>query len=554
MVSLSEKASTFAREMKKLLYIFIFILTFNSIAQNFPYKISIDSIHIPELGGLQSFAVGQHNGKWLLVGGRLDGLHRRQPFASFDLAGHNNQLVVVDPVSRQKWTRNMLELDTLVREQLSSSNMQFVQKDNILYLIGGYGICKEKDDHISFPYLTTIDLEKTINAIIKSEPIKPYIHQQEDEHFAVTGGQLFVFGEELALVGGHRFDGRYHPMNGPTFVQEYKNGVTFFEVNQKAEKLNILNIRELHNEALMHRRDFNVQELQLPNGDLGLIAFSGVFQKEENIPYLNAVLIQKDTMIEIPNFAQYYNHYHCANLSFVDYEQQASFHLFMGGIAQYYDSIGMLVADNEVPFTSTISIVVRDTNKRLKEYLLPIKMPGYLGAASEFIINPELPLVHGEIINLNKLQGDSVLLGYIYGGINSSAANIFWINTGVESIASQMIYPVYLVKGQQEMKLNVQSEEGTQLQVFPKPLAKEIVFSFNLRNPKYPVQTVLMDKKGEIVAVKKWKKVKLGPNTFHWKVRAIKKHVGGNVGEYTFRLVRGDLEWGYKDDQIMLVR
>jgi hypothetical protein len=30
------------------------------------------------LGGLQSFAYGHHDGKWLIIGGRKDGLRRRQ--------------------------------------------------------------------------------------------------------------------------------------------------------------------------------------------------------------------------------------------------------------------------------------------------------------------------------------------------------------------------------------------------------------------------------------------------------------------------------------------
>ncbi|MDD3665963.1 MAG: hypothetical protein PHQ65_11910, partial [Bacteroidales bacterium] len=60
-------------------------------------------MNIPELGGLQAYAFGQHDNKWLVVGGRLDGLHRRQPFADFSVEGNNNQLIVVDPVNLQKW-------------------------------------------------------------------------------------------------------------------------------------------------------------------------------------------------------------------------------------------------------------------------------------------------------------------------------------------------------------------------------------------------------------------------------------------------------------------
>ena len=62
-------------------------------AQTTPFNVHLEPLAIDNVGGLQSFAFGQHNGKWLILGGRLDGLHRRQPFASFDLAGPNNQLI-----------------------------------------------------------------------------------------------------------------------------------------------------------------------------------------------------------------------------------------------------------------------------------------------------------------------------------------------------------------------------------------------------------------------------------------------------------------------------
>ena len=42
-------------------------------AQPAPIGIELESISIPNLGGVQSYAFGQHNGKWLIIGGRLDG-------------------------------------------------------------------------------------------------------------------------------------------------------------------------------------------------------------------------------------------------------------------------------------------------------------------------------------------------------------------------------------------------------------------------------------------------------------------------------------------------
>src|SRR5690554_5961350 len=89
---------------KKIIVLGLLLISLNLFGQTDPFKISIEPFSIEGLGGLQSYAYGQDNGKWLLVGGRLDGLHPRQPWAAFDVAGHNNQLIVVDPVSLQRWS------------------------------------------------------------------------------------------------------------------------------------------------------------------------------------------------------------------------------------------------------------------------------------------------------------------------------------------------------------------------------------------------------------------------------------------------------------------
>ncbi len=68
--------------MKRILVFTIAALIIQiSSAQVAPFGIALESIDVPGVGGLQSYALGQHEGKWLVIGGRLDGLHRRQPWA-----------------------------------------------------------------------------------------------------------------------------------------------------------------------------------------------------------------------------------------------------------------------------------------------------------------------------------------------------------------------------------------------------------------------------------------------------------------------------------------
>jgi hypothetical protein len=120
--------------MKSLLFSIVFLGFAGMVtAQTVPFQLYLEPLSVPNLGGLQSYAFGQHNGKWLIFGGRLDGLHRRQPFATFDIAGHNNQILVVDPVAGQKWSASLSSLPVPLQEQLSGTNMEFEHKRSQFY-------------------------------------------------------------------------------------------------------------------------------------------------------------------------------------------------------------------------------------------------------------------------------------------------------------------------------------------------------------------------------------------------------------------------------------
>src|SRR5690554_2803666 len=154
---------------KKIIQLVVFIsISAFSHAQTAPFEITIEPIAITGLGGIQSYAFGQHDGKWLIVGGRLDGLHQRQPFAAFDIAGHNNQLIVVDPITQQKWSAPLTSLPTSIQEHLSSTNMQFHQDGAYLYCVGGYGYSATASDHTTYSNLTAIKVPDVINAVINN--------------------------------------------------------------------------------------------------------------------------------------------------------------------------------------------------------------------------------------------------------------------------------------------------------------------------------------------------------------------------------------------------
>ena len=508
--------------MTKTLTIFIglIILRLSVFSQTTPFNIYIEPMNISGIGGLQSYAFGQHNGKWLVVGGRLDGLHRRQPFASFDIAGNNNQIIVIDPISQQKWTAAITSLSIGLQEQLSSTNMEFHQEGNYLYIIGGYGYNNSSAMRKTFDNLTAIDVPSVINSIINGTSFTSYFRQISDAQFAVTGGHLKKINNTFYLIGGNKFDGDYNPMGNPTYTQVYTNAIRKFNISDNGSTITITHLATITDATNLHRRDYNAVPQILPNGAEGITAFSGVFQPTIDLPFLNCVNIDSTTYIVNNQFQQYYNHYHCPVLPLYSSTNNEMHNVFFGGIAQYYDSLGVLVQDNNVPFVKTIARVTRNSSGTMAEYKLPVDMPNLLGAGAEFIPNQNVPKFSNEVLKLDDFTADSTLVGYIYGGISSTAANIFFTNTGTQSIASSQVFKVYVIKNSTVgvHDLNEQSIGTLKIQVFPNPSNGNFVVKFHL-NKIAETKLLLYSFDGKKIEERILNNLQIGENTFQRKIK-----------------------------------
>lgn len=434
--------------MRSLIFFSLFVLSLIVQGQNLPFSVHLKPISMPSLGGLQSYAYGQHNGHWVFIGGRLDGLHRRQPWASFDIAGHNNQVWVVDVHNQQVWTSNLLSLPTSLQEQMSATNLEFIQKGDRLYLIGGYGYSGIVGDHRTHPYLSSIHLPGLIQAVKSGSSLAAHCRQINDPYFAVTGGYVLDMHDRFYLVGGHRFDGRYNPMGGPSHTQTYTEAVRRFEIQDDGQALMVNKLADWQDAGLFHRRDFNVIPQITPGGEQAIMAFAGVFQPTVDLPFLNIIHIDSNGYAEVPGFQQYYQQYHCAHLPLYSASTQSMHNIFFGGMSQFYDSAGVRVEDTQVPFVPTIACVSIDNQGVPHEWLLPLQMPDLLGSSAEFIPLEGLQTYANGVIRMDQLQGDTILLGHIFGGIHSSAPNIFWINDGTQSTATSELFEVYLLLNQ----------------------------------------------------------------------------------------------------------
>lgn len=135
------------------------------------FNISLQSINLPEMPAVHSYAYGLHGDDILIVGGRIDGLHARQPFAAFPLASNNQQLIVVNPTDRQVWTASLNSFSTSIREQFQSTNMNFYQSADTLYLIGGYAFSPTANNHVMFPAsFLTLTLKNIVVLLNVSDP------------------------------------------------------------------------------------------------------------------------------------------------------------------------------------------------------------------------------------------------------------------------------------------------------------------------------------------------------------------------------------------------
>lgn len=408
----------------------------------------VEEVAVANLPAVQSYVLGEANGKWLVIGGRKDGLHKRRPFEAFVAAGNNTSLYVIDVAAARVWSAPLAGVAPAIAEQLQSTNMESHQRGDTLYVIGGYGYSATAGDHITHAALTAIKVPAMIDAVIGNAAIAPHIRQVTDERLAVTGGYLGELDGTFYLAGGQRFTGRYNPMgpnHGPGFVQEYTNEIRRFKINDDGTALAIAEYTAWHDDANLHRRDYNMVPQIFADGSRGFTMFSGVFQYDRDVPWLTSVDVRATGHTLVPGFQQLLSQYHNAHVPLYDPQQKAMHTLFFGGMAQfYYDAAGALKEDTAVPFVRTISMVTRLADGSLKEYAIG-QMPALLGASAEFIANPAVPTAADGVLQLDALPATGVALGYILGGIESTAPNVFFNDGVATSAASARLFRVTLM-------------------------------------------------------------------------------------------------------------
>jgi hypothetical protein len=497
-----------------LLFVGLFLSSIQpSSGQNtFPFRVELTPVSLTGLPGLHSYAFGQHDGKWLIIGGRKDGVHGLTPNTSFPASHNNTDIFVIDINAQQFWSASVNSLPTSISDQLQSTNMNFHQDGDTLYIIGGYSMAASTAQYITFPNLTTVTVSATIDAIINSTPLSPHFKQITHNNFAITGGQLGKIGNTFLLVGGHRFDGRYNHMGNPSYTQTYSTEIRKFSVDNSGSTLSFSDYTTISDPVHLRRRDYNLLPQIFPDGSPGYTISSGVFQAGADLPFLYPVDITLNGHNPITSFNQYLSHYHSAKACLYDSVANAMHNLFFGGISQYSYQNGILIQDLQVPFVNTISLLTRDGNGFLQEHLLDTtQFSGLQGSSAEFIPNELLPTGHSEIIKLSEIQNDTILIGHIYGGIYSPTPNPFSNNQTATTYADTTIYAVRLIRNPPQSISTIDGQNPYSFRIFPNPATDRFAIEFAL-DRDMAVEYVISNHIGQVVEQNRITDAKQGNN------------------------------------------
>lgn len=479
------------------------VICFMCIKTNYAqqsFDIHIQPSALTSAPAIHSGAFAVHNGKWIFLGGRIDGLHIMQANQAFPTFGRNDSVFIVDPVTDTYQAASIAQLPFITYEALGSANMQSYQNENHLYMIGGYGKSDSTGVYTTFPSLISIDLDCLISNVSSGSSVNSCFRQLLDTNLAVSGGELEKIDSTYYLVFGHYFHGSYAetPQISP-FIQRYTHEIRKFNINDDGVNLSVSNYSAIQDTNIFHRRDYNLVPQIYPSGEFGMTAFGGVFQKNANQPFLTPIDITSSNVVHQSSFNENLNQYTTATLPVYDSINNYMHTLFFGGMSLYTldTSTSTLVQDTLVPFVQSISKVTRDNTGGLTEYKMAESMPGYLGSNSFFIPDSSVRFLEGGILDLNSVSGNQ-RVGFIIGGIQSDAPNIAHLDPYGMSRPSATVYEVFVDKTNSDVREIEVSNNINNLIVYPNPVSKILNIDFSVPNTTN-CEVALYSMKGKLV-------------------------------------------------------
>jgi hypothetical protein len=309
-------------------------------------------------------------------------------------------------------------------------------------------------------------------------------------------------------------------MGNNTYTQTYVNGIRKFTVNNSGAQPTFSNYSEIIDPVHLRRRDYNLVPQIFPDGTEGFMISSGVFQQNADLPFLYPVDIDVNGYYPNTSFNQYLSNYHSSTLALHHADSNEMHALFFGGMSQYHYQNGTLIEDTDVPFVNTISRVTRYSDGSMVEYQNPTVMPGLKGASAEFFINPNLPQNNYNVIHLEQITSDTIIAGYIVGGIMSPTENPFTNNNTGVTEADPTIYRVKLIYDNSLKLDEIDGKNPHSFTVYPNPAKNKIDVDFEL-DKSAKVDYFITSVTGEIVMEGTFENTTSGANSYNIKLKDI---------------------------------
>ncbi|MGH1433534.1 MAG: hypothetical protein ACRBG0_03645 [Lewinella sp.] len=477
--------------MKTHFLLFVLLFQCNlgfSQSDDLAFTVSIEDTTPANWPGLHSFAFAEWQGYWIIVAGRSNGLHGFFPFTGFPEQTANNQIWVLDPVTGDLWQKGLEDLDPSVAAPLQSSNPQYVQKEEKLYVFGGYGKDTATDLFVTFDQLTVIDLPTLINAIQNDTNVAEAVNSITDERIRLCGGEAHQLGEWTYLVGGHNFNGLYSQSGAPAFTQEYSSEIRKFQLTTDAEGTPQVIAYEAFSDPEFHRRDLSVAPCILEGGEEGLCAYGGVFRPEADLPYLHPIYISENGIEINEDYEQLMSQYTCPILPVYDMAQDEMHSVFFGGLSFHtYDAESQTFVEEElIPFIPSFTMMSRAADGTIREQVLNTEFDELLGTNAKLVLFEDVPLSSEGVIDLNSIT-ETQEVAYIYGGIKAVIPNI------TPSSASNRLFKVWLHPNTSTASSEVLAEREI-AKIQPNPFSYTVQLQWLLPSPK--VDALLTDALG----------------------------------------------------------
>lgn len=429
-----------------------------------PFDISITTADFSLPNGIHSGASAIHDGKWLFIAGRTNGLHGfNNNTNNFPPSQQNTVVYVVNPHKKTVEFRSLADpssgLSQAQIDLLSVTSPQSYQSGRTLYMTGGYGVDTATGLFSTKDVLTAIDvpgLMRWVSKKSKGDTAVQHIRQISNPIFQVTGGYMDQIGNHpTLLVFGQNFRGFYFDSSNGDYTMQVRR----FRIIDDGKNLDVEVKSSSTPDPNFRRRDLNVVPVIRPDGcklRQELIAFSGVFTLAGGIWTIPVEITAKGVpTMASPGpgaFMQGMNNYVCPTLGLFSKRTKEMYTVIMGGISFEFYSGGTFQSDPEIPFINQITTVKLDKDGQYTQFLMNSSYPylfstqsnpgnQLLFGAGAFFMPVDVPAYRNGVLKLDKIEKPT-LVGYIVGGIQSTLPNT---NTDSDSSASPYIFKVRLI-------------------------------------------------------------------------------------------------------------